>query len=106
MKTIEELYKEILADKELKATCAEAIKANGLDEFLKAQGCDATAEDVRAFLESKKEVSVDELDAASGGACESSDVIISVCGFGFGCGIIAAKSAIDPDSGVDGSVLC
>ena len=70
MKTIEELYKAILADNDLKAKCAEAIKGGKLDEFLKAQGCDATAEDVKAFLESKKEVSFEELDAVSGGGCD------------------------------------
>ena len=91
MKTIEELYKSILADNALKAQCAEAIKGGKLDEFLKVQGCDATAEDVKAFIESKKEASFDELDSTAGG-CETADVLISVFGFGIGCGIVAAFS--------------
>ena len=67
MITIEELYKAILADNDLKVQCAEAIKANKLDEFLKAQGCKATPEEVKEFLESQKDASVDVLDSIAGG---------------------------------------
>ena len=88
MKTIEELCKAVLADNDLKAQCAEAIKAQKLDEFLKAQGCGATAEEVKAFLESKKEVSVDELDDTAGG-CNGGEALLSAATMGFGC--IAAK---------------
>ena len=89
MKTIEELYKAILADSDLKAKCAEAIKDGKLDEFLKAQGCDATAEEVRAFLDSKKEVSFDELDSVAGGDCDADDIGWSIMTFGVGCGVSA-----------------
>ena len=90
MKTIEELYKSILADSDLKAQCAEAIKANKLGEFLKAQGCDATAEDVKTFFESKKEASFDELDSVAGGDCNASDALWSMATLGVGCAISAA----------------
>ena len=68
MKNLEDLYKEILADQELKAKCGEAIKAQKLEEFLKAHECEATMEDVKAFMESKKEVSPDGLDILAGGS--------------------------------------
>ena len=67
MKNLEDLYKEILADQELKAQCGEAIKAQKLEEFLKAQGCEATPEEVKEFLENQKEASAEVLDSVSGG---------------------------------------
>ena len=72
MKTIEELYKAVLADKALKEKCVEAVKANKLGDFLKEMDCNATVDEIKTFFESKKEVSFDELDAVSGGfdACE------------------------------------
>ena len=45
MKTVDELYYEVVANEELKAAFAAAAKENKLAEFLKAQGCDATAEE-------------------------------------------------------------
>lgn len=50
--TIEALYKKIIASDELKAAFAEAVKAQKLDEFLKAQGCEATEAEVVDFLKS------------------------------------------------------
>ena len=51
MKTVDELYYEVVANEELKAAFAAAAKENKLAEFLKAQGCDATAEEAAEFLE-------------------------------------------------------
>ena len=66
MKTIQELYNEIMASEELKAGKQE--------EFLKAHGCEATMEEVQAFLEAKQNedapLSFDELENAAGGGCE------------------------------------
>ena len=67
MKNLEELYRDILSNEELKAQFAEAIKAQKLEEFLKAQGCEATPEEVKEFLESQKDASVDVLDSIAGG---------------------------------------
>ena len=67
MKNLEELYRDILSNEELKAQFAEAIKAQKLEEFLKAQGCKATPEEVKEFLESQKDASVDVLDSIAGG---------------------------------------
>ena len=70
MKTVDELYYEVVANEELKAAFAAAAKENKLAEFLKAQGCDATAEEAAEFLEARQsaegELSDDELDAVCG----------------------------------------
>ena len=60
MKTLEELYNEILADEGLKEQLKAAAKENKVEEFFKAQGCEATIEEVKEFINSKKEVSLDE----------------------------------------------
>ncbi len=67
MKTIEELYKEMLADKKLNVQGLEAINAGKAEEFLKANDCSATVEEAKAFIENQKEVSLDELDFVAGG---------------------------------------
>ena len=116
MKTIEELYKSILADTDLRAQCSEAIKNGKLDDFLKEQGCSATVEDVKAFFENQKEGKLDdeELDTVSGG-CNGLEALISVATLGVGCGVIAAQSAGDESgSGAkkwneamgEGAILC
>ena len=105
MKTLEELYKEILADNALKVQAADAIKEQKLDEFLKAQGCEASMEEVKAFLESKKEVSADELDSAAGG-CDTEEALISIFTFGVVCVIAYGISADDPEPLRDGHLLC
>ena len=50
MKTLQELYNEIIASDELKTAFAEAAKGGKTMEFLKAQGCEATVEELAAFL--------------------------------------------------------
>ena len=75
MKTIQELYNEIMESQELKAQFIEAAKAGKQEEFLKEHGCEATLEDVKAFLEAKQNedapLSVNELENAAGGECEA-----------------------------------
>ena len=93
MKTLEELYNEILADEGLKEQLKAAAKENKVEEFLKTQGCEATVDEVKEFINSKKEVSVDELDSAAGGC--NTDAVISACSLGIGCAIVAAFSASD-----------
>ena len=73
MKTIQELYSEIMESQELKAQFIEAAKAGKQEEFLKAHGCEATLQEVQAFLTAKQSedapLSFDELKNASGGGC-------------------------------------
>ena len=73
MKTMEEFYKEVQGNDELKKDFVCAFKAGKTEEFLKAHGCDATAADVMAFLHGSKEeaASEDDLAKVAGGGCSS-----------------------------------
>lgn len=79
MKTIEELYKEIQNDETLKQEFISSFKEGGVEEFLKAHDCDATAEDVMKYMNSLKDgaVSDDDLDQVAGGCF--SGYSINVC---------------------------
>ena len=69
MKTLNALYDEILKDDALKKQYAEAAGNNTLVEFAKANGVDASLDDIQAFLTEKngKPISIDELENVSGG---------------------------------------
>ena len=92
MKTMQELYNEVMADKELKAQFVEAANAGKLEAFLKEHGCEATAEEVNAFLEAKANedapLSFDELENAAGGECNGktgTEAAFSVLSLGTAC---------------------
>jgi hypothetical protein len=53
MKTVQELYDEVMADKNLLNELIEAVKADKAEDFLKAHGCDATTKEVIAFVKKK-----------------------------------------------------
>ena len=55
MKTIEELFNEVMADKALKSELVKAIKAGKQEAFFKAHGCNATTEEAIAFVKPKLE---------------------------------------------------
>lgn len=97
--TIEALYKKIIASDELKSAFVEAVKAQKLGDFLKAQGCDAADAEVVDFLKSLRsaegELADDELSAVAGG-CNSTEAIYSMTVVI--CIAIAAISAEDPVS--------
>lgn len=68
MKTLEALYQEILASEELQKNFAEAMQKNSAESFLKANGCEAAKEELKAFLlEKQNELTEEELDSVSGG---------------------------------------
>ena len=100
MKTIQELYNEVMNSQELKAKLIEASKAGKQEEFLKAHGCEATLEEVKAFLEAKAQddapLSLNEMENAAGGVCNdksAEDVCLSVFSAGFGCVIKVALTS-------------
>ncbi len=74
MKTIQELYGEVIASDEQKKAFVEAMKADKLEDFLKAHGCEATREEVQEFIDAKAaedapiELSDDELKYVAGGS--------------------------------------
>ena len=55
MKTLQDLYNEVKADKKLVAELVEAVKADKVEEFLKAHGCEAKQKEVIAFVKEKLE---------------------------------------------------
>ena len=90
MKTLQDLYKEVMASEDLKKAFAQAAKDNKVADFLKAQGCDATEEEFKAFVREKegseKPLSEEDLENAAGGV----NLAQSILGFGFSC--LAPKS--------------
>ena len=110
MKTIQELYNEVMANEELKEQFIEAAKAGRQEEFLKEHGCEATTEELRTFFEAKANedapLSFDELENAAGGACNGKtgmEVAISVISLGTGCIGIAITSAMKGRVGQEAS---
>lgn len=97
--TIEALYKRIIASDELKSAFVEAVKAQKLGDFLKAQGCEATEAEVVDFLKSLRkgegELADDELNSVAGG-CDAEEAIYSLSVAI--CIAIAVVSAVDPVS--------
>ena len=96
MKTLQELYAEIVGSDELKKVFSEAAKDGKVTEFLKAQGCEATEEEISVFLKEKadQELSDDELDSVAGGKCGESitteqwkDLFVSISKRGLDCPI-------------------
>ena len=96
MKTIQKLYSEVMNNQELKEKFIEAAKDGKQEAFLKEHGCDATLEEVKAFLEAKQNedapLSLGELENAAGGVCNdktAEDVCLSIFSGGLGCVIKA-----------------
>ena len=99
MKTIEELYNEVIANEALKEEFIKAFEGNKVEEFMKKNGCDATMEDLKQFASEEIPLSEDELDNAAGGGCSDrvivgcpEDVAISIGTLGLGCVVTATLS--------------
>ncbi len=81
--SLQEMYDKVMTSEELKKSFAEAAQDRSkLEAWLKANGSDATAEQVGEFLRSKSgqtsgEISDDELENVAGGS-DSGDVTLSV----------------------------
>ena len=73
MKTLQKFYEEVKASDDLKKSLAEAVKSGKVTEFLKANGCDATADELKEFVAGKAaqdrgiELSEEELEMVAGG---------------------------------------
>lgn len=110
MKTLEQLFAEVLDSEELKNAFAEAAKDGKVVEFAAAHGVQATEEEIAAFLKARQqktgELSEDELDNVSGG-CNKDEILLSVGSFGVGCAVQATVSALAGDmKGNQGQILC
>lgn len=70
MKSLQELYKEVIASEELKKEFLEVSKdEKSVVEFMKKYGCEATFDELKAFFEEKNnsELDEDEVEAVAGG---------------------------------------
>ena len=114
MKTIEELYYEVLASEELKAGFTAAAKEKRLAEFMSAHGCEATEAEVVEFLKARQSAdgacSDDELTSVSGG-CNGGEAAMSIFYIGLACIGAALASAtkddvLPKDQWPDGRILC
>jgi len=82
MKTLEDLYQEIQANEQLKESFVTALKENRVEDFLKANDCEGTVEDVMKFMDSKREgeLSDDDMEKVAGGACSLFKTTFTCCG--------------------------
>ncbi len=75
-KTIADVYEEVIKSAELQKEFLAAEQNGSIAAFAAAHGCEASAEEVQAFLKTKlsedKELSLDELDQVAGGKDENS----------------------------------
>ncbi len=103
--TLQELYNKVMASEELKRSFAEAAQDKcKLEAWLKANGSNATAEQVGEFLKAKQtngEVSDDELENVAGGSTSlgvTFDTLLSAGTFGTVCAALAVTSEAVADS--------
>ncbi len=108
--TLQEIYDKVVASDELKKSFAEAAQDKGkLAEWLKANGSNATVEQVSEFLRSKSgqtsgEVSDDELENVAGGTSSediTSYTMLSIVTAGTACAGMAIASEATEDSAGD-----
>ena len=73
MKTLQELYNEIIANDGLKNAFVEAVNDDKAVEFAREHGVETTLDEIKAFLEASKpqegELAPEEMENAAGGAC-------------------------------------
>ena len=99
MKTLQELYSEIVKSDELKKQFTEAAKNNTVVDFAKANGVETTMDEIKAFLEgvqkANAELAPEELENAAGGTCNSNTAFeagLSVLSLGISCAGFALVS--------------
>ena len=84
-KTIQEVYGEVVKNKDMMKEFIAANNDGKIAEFAKKYDCDATAEEINAFLTGKldegKELSVDELEQVAGGSNPTCTSTCPNCGW-------------------------
>ena len=101
MKTLQELYNEIMANDELKKGFAAAAQSKDtLVAFAKEHGVETTMDEITVFLEASKaqeeELAPEEMENAAGGACSDKTLIetlTSTISFGVACVVEVCVSA-------------
>ena len=108
MKTVQELYNEIMANDELKKAFAAAAQSEeAIVAFAKEHGVDTTLDEIKAFLKEQtqagnKELAPEEMENAAGGTCNErtkDEKKLSIFTLGVGCAVDAILSAADGSLG-------
>mgnify|MGYP002623175287 CR=1 FL=1 len=106
MKTIQELYNEIITNDELKKAFAAASQSEeGIVAFAKEHGVDTNLDEIKAFLKeltqtNNKELAPEEMENAAGGTCNKrtdNEEKFSIFTLGVGCAFEALISAVAKD---------
>ena len=113
MKTLEELYTEVMASDELKKEFI-SLKPEQVAGFAEKHGCKATLDEIRDFLTKKNsepgELSDDEIEQAAGGKGMSGmEAAVSICTLGVACAVTTVVSVASGNSGTaieDSRMLC
>ena len=101
MKTLNELYTEVIASDALKAEFLALKTPEEIVAFAKKHGCDATLDDIKAFFEEKQkaagELSEAELEQVAGGKSTTiggvaTDLFFSAATVGIWCAGRLAES--------------
>ena len=105
MKTVEELYREVLASEALKKEFL-ALRPEEIEGFAAKYGCEAKLDEIRAFFEAKRnepgELSDAEMNQVAGGkGVNRSEIAMSIFTAGIACGVQAIVSAASGDAGTD-----
>ena len=103
MKTLEELYNEVMASEDLKQEFL-ALNPEEVEGFAEKHGCKAALEDIKAFLTEKSaacsELSDKELEQIAGGkSADGFEIFASIISVGTACAIIAGVSAVSGKCG-------
>lgn len=91
MKTLDELYVEVLSNDELKKEFIGISDENAILDFAKKNGCDVTLEELNAFFKAKaeeRELSDSELEEIAGGKSAGSifgNIFLSTVTIGLVC---------------------
>ncbi len=101
MKTLEELYKEVMASEEFKKEFTEAAKSKDtIAAWLKKHDCGATIEELGAFLKDKREGELrdEEVESVAGGKEDfdpqiADEIVFSMITVGVGCDVVIVMSA-------------
>ena len=104
MKTLNELYTEVVASDALKAEFLALKTPEEIVAFAKKNGCDATLDDIKTFLEEKQkaagELSEAELEQVAGGKSATwFEAFGSIATVGIACAAGAFLSAMHGRAG-------
>ena len=109
MKTLDELYTEVMNSEELKNEFLTLKAPEDVVAFAAKHGCTATLDEIKAFFEEKAqaagELSEDDLAQVAGGkSAHLTEGILSAATLGIMCGLLVVASTLG-DGGRSGTAI-